>query len=280
MDHDPMDHDTMDHDTMPGAIAWVEGQWGAPGALRLPLDDRGLSLGDGVFETLLLRDGTPRALDEHLLRWQAGARLLQLPPPPDAEQLRPLVAEAVERSGLRAGALRLNWSAGGGGRGLNRPIPCGGRFWFSLHQHNPGHQPLRVVVSRQLRRQAGDPLGACKTLAYTQSVLARLEARQHGADDALLRSSDGSLCCGSSANLLLADPTGGWLTPPLASGCLPGIMRSRCLALGLAREAALPSELPGDRPALLLNSLDCRPLQADGSDGARELFERLLAAGP
>ncbi len=270
----------MEHNDMPGAIAWVEGQWGAPGALRLPLDDRGLSLGDGVFETLLLRDGAPRALDEHLLRWQAGARLLQLPPPPDAQRLRPLVAEAVDRSGLRAGAVRLNWSAGGGGRGLDRPTPCTGRFWFGLHPHRPAHRPLRVVVSHQLRRQAGDPLGACKTLAYTQSVLARLEARQRGADDALLQSSDGSLCCGSSANLLLADPAGGWLTPPLSSGCLPGIMRGRGLALGLVREAVLPPALPGDRPALLLNSLDCRPLQPDGSDEARELFERLLAAGP
>jgi len=275
-----MDHDPMDHDTMPGAIAWVEGQWGAPGALRLPLDDRGLSLGDGVFETLLLRDGAPRALDEHLERWQAGARLLQLPSPPDAPRLRPLVAEAVDRSGLRAGALRLNWSAGGGGRGLDRPAPCTGRFWFSLHPHRPAHRPVRVVVSEQLQRQAGDPLGGCKTLAYTQSVLARLEARQRGADDALLQSSDGNLCCGSSANLLLADEIGGWLTPPLSSGCLPGIMRGRGLALGLVREAVLPPALPGDRPALLLNSLDCRPLQHDGSDQARELFERLLSAGP
>jgi branched-subunit amino acid aminotransferase/4-amino-4-deoxychorismate lyase len=270
----------MPHDTMHGAIAWVDDQWGPPGALSLPLDDRGLSLGDGVFETLLLRDGTPRALDEHLQRWQAGARLLQLPPPPDAEQLRPLVAEAVARSGLRAGALRLNWSAGSGGRGLDRPTPCAGRFWFSLHPHLPGHRPLRVVVSQQLRRQAGDPLGGCKTLAYTHAVVARLEARRRGADDALVRSSDGSLCCGSSANLLLADNGGGWLTPPLSSGCLPGIMRGRCLALGLAREAVLPAELPADRPALLLNSLDCRPLQADGSDRARELFERLLASAP
>jgi len=265
---------------MGGAIAWIDGQWGAPNALTLPLDDRGLSLGDGVFETVLLRDGSPRALADHLQRWQAGARLLLLPPPPSGRELLPLIGEAVDRSGLTAGALRLNWSAGGGGRGLDRPAPCGGRFWFSLHPHLPTHRPLRVVVSRQLRRLAGDPLGGCKTLAYTHAVLARLEARQRGADDALLRSSDGSLCCGSSANLLLADPAGGWLTPALASGCLPGIMRGRSLALGLAREAVLPSELPADRPALLLNSLDCRPLQPSGSEQARELFEQLLAAGP
>ncbi len=262
------------------AIAWIDDRWGAPADLSLPLDDRALTLADGVFETLLVRDGHPRALDDHLLRWQAGARLLQLPPPPTGPWLRGLIGEAVARSGLAAGALRLNWSAGGGGRGLERPARGTGRFWFSLHAHSPGHRPVQVVVSRQLRRLAGDPLGACKTLAYTAAVLARLEARQRGADDALLRSSDGSLCCGSSANLLLADPAGGWLTPPLTSGCLPGIMRGRGLALGLLREAVLPADLPAERPALLLNSLDCRPLQPGGSPGARELFQRLLAAGP
>lgn len=262
------------------AIAWIDGRWGPPASLSLPLDDRGLTLADGVFETVLVRDGLPRAFDDHLQRWQIGARLLQLPPPPPGSQLRPLIVEAVARSGLAAGALRLNWTAGGGGRGLDRPGPVVGRFWFSLHPHVPGHRPLQVVVSRQLRRLAGDPLGACKTLAYTTAVLARLEARQRGADDALLRSSDGSLCCGSSANLLLADPAGGWLTPPLESGCLPGIMRGRGLALGLLREAVLPPALPADRQAMLLNSLDCRPLQNSGSPGAQELFERLLAAGP
>jgi branched-subunit amino acid aminotransferase/4-amino-4-deoxychorismate lyase len=112
-------------------------------------------------------------------------------------------------------------------------------------------------------------------------LLALAEAQAAGASAALLlSSSDGSLCCGSSANLLLADPAGGWLTPPLTSGCLPGIMRGRGLALGLLREAVLPADLPADRPALLLNSLDCRPLQPGGSPGARELFERLLANGP
>jgi branched-subunit amino acid aminotransferase/4-amino-4-deoxychorismate lyase len=265
---------------MADALAWIDGRWGHPASLTLPLDDRGLTLADGVFETVLVRDGRPWALEDHLQRWQAGARLLQLPPPPTSPWLLPLIDEAVARSGLEAGALRLNWSAGGGGRGLDRPATGAGRFWLTLHPHSPSHRPLQVVVSRQLRRQAGDPLSSCKTLAYTAAVLARLEARQRGADDALLRSSDGRLCCGSSANLLLADLDGGWLTPPLTSGCLPGIMRGRGLTLGLLREAVLPADLPTDRPALLLNSLDCRPLQQGGSPGAQELFERLLAAGP
>jgi len=65
------------------------------------------------------------------------------------------------------------------------------------------------------------------------------------------------------ANLLVRSADR-WLTPPLRSGCLPGVMRGRALALGLAAEAEL-EEAPGsdgEAPWLLLNSLGCRPVSA------------------
>jgi branched-subunit amino acid aminotransferase/4-amino-4-deoxychorismate lyase len=86
----------------------------------VPLDDRGLTLADGVFETVLVRQGQPRLLAEHLERWQRGAALLGLPPPPPLAAVQNLAASAVERSGIQAGALRLNWSRGSGGRGSGR----------------------------------------------------------------------------------------------------------------------------------------------------------------
>ena len=53
---------------MSHAIAWVEQQWGHPDRLGVPVSDRGLGLGDGVFETLLIRGGVPQLLGEHLQR--------------------------------------------------------------------------------------------------------------------------------------------------------------------------------------------------------------------
>ena len=95
-----------------GAIAWLEGRWGTPDELALPLDDRGLLLADGLFETVLVEDGRPRLLAEHLARWRQGAALLGMDAPPEAAQLEPLIGEAMARSGIRQGALRLNWSRG------------------------------------------------------------------------------------------------------------------------------------------------------------------------
>ena len=109
------------------AIAWIGGpaepdgwaaaggQWGAPEQLGIALNDRGLLLADGLFETVLIEQGEPQLLQAHLARWQRSAVLLQMPTPPGAELVRELVQAAVERSGIESGALRLNWSRGGGG---------------------------------------------------------------------------------------------------------------------------------------------------------------------
>jgi branched-subunit amino acid aminotransferase/4-amino-4-deoxychorismate lyase len=246
------------------------GRWGVPDQLAIPLSDRGLTLADGLFETVLIEQGRPRLLAEHLRRWHDSAALLAMAPPPAEALLTPRIAEAVMRSGIDSGALRLNWTRGSGGpgsRGLDLPGPDDSqpphRFWLQLTAWTPLFSPVAVIISPTERRCATSLLSRCKTFAYGPSIQARRQARAAGADDALLLSSDGSLCCATAANLLL-QVHGRWLTPPLASGCLPGVMRARALELGLAQEAPLaPELLQGEiasGPALLLNSLGCRPI--------------------
>ena len=249
------------------AIAWIAGQWGSPADLGLSLADRGLLLGDGLFETVLVEAGQPRLLAEHLERWRHSAALLGMEPPPDRARLEPLLAEAVRRSAITTGALRLNWSRGeqvgasSARVGLDLPGPGEPgprhRFWLQLSAVRPSFEPVRLIVCSSERRNAASLLSRCKSFAYGAMVQARREARAAGADDALLLSTAGGLSCGTTANLLVRRG-GAWLTPPLASGCLPGVMRGRALALGLAEEAPLaPDDLGA---ALLINSLSCRPV--------------------
>ena len=271
----------------PHAIAWIQGQWGSPEALSIALDDRGLLLADGLFETVLVWQGEPQLLSAHLRRWHHGARLLAMAPPPEEAELLPLIREAVERSGLQqaSGALRLNWSRGPSqGRGINlpnqQPEP---RCWLQLTPHTPAFGPVTAIVSRQERRNHHSLLSQCKTFAYGQAIQARREAQLAGADEAVLLNTAGELCCGAAANLLVLR-RGRWLTPPLSSGCLPGVMRGRVLELQRAEEAPLAaSPEPGDQ-WLLLNSLSCRPLLSlDGQrlephQGAEALWWGLLQA--
>ena len=97
---------------MSTAIAWIAGQWGTAASLQLPLDDRALLLADGLFETVLIRNGAPQLLQEHLQRWSDSAALLGMDPPPQRNALEPLLEDAIQRSQLSEadGALRLNWS--------------------------------------------------------------------------------------------------------------------------------------------------------------------------
>jgi branched-chain amino acid aminotransferase len=269
----------------PRAIAWVQGQWGTPEALSIALDDRGLLLADGLFETILVRQGDPQLLSAHLQRWHRSATLLAMAPPPSEVELLPLIREAVERGGLQqaSGALRLNWSRGPSrGRGINMPEhQQEPRFWLQLTPHTPAFEPVTAIISRQERRNRDSLLSQCKTFAYGQAIQARREAQLAGAEEALLLNTAGELCCGAAANLLVLR-RGTWLTPPLSSGCLPGVMRARLLELKRAREAPLAATPePGDQ-WLLINSLSCRPiLSLDGQrlephQGAEALWWDLL----
>jgi len=247
-----------------GSVAFMAGCWGQPQELCLPLCERGLQLADGLFETVLVLEGAPQLLDAHLRRWQGGASLLSMEPPPGPAELQPLIKEAIHRAGLKrgSGALRLNWSRGDGqGRGIDLPEDPRHRFWLQLSPLTPLFSPQSAIISRHERRNSASRLSRCKTFAYGQAIQARLEARQAGADEALLLGSSGELSCGATSNLLIWRHSR-WLTPPLSSGCLPGVMRGRLLELGLAEEAALhPEPEPGDQWCLI-NSLGCRPLQS------------------
>ena len=247
---------------MTSSIAWIDGQWGTAASLKLPLDDRALLLADGLFETVLVRNGQPQLLQEHLQRWSDSAALLGMDAPPQGPTLRPLILEAIQRCDLAQsdGALRLNWSRGSTPqRGIGLPISGNHRFWLTLQACKPTFSPLTTITSRHERRNASSRLSHCKTFAYGQAIQARREAQEQGADDALLLNTAGAMCCATAANLLIRRH-GQWLTPALSSGCLPGVMRGRALAQGIAVEAELQAEFEVDDQAVLINSLSCRPI--------------------
>lgn len=252
------------------AIGWSNGEWNRADALGIPLTDRGLQLADGLFETILIQDGQIQLLNEHLRRWKQSATWLGMAAPPGAEVLKARISEAIKRSKLNrkgtSGALRLNWSRGSSsGRGIglrsDDPDPTRHRFWLTLQPHQPGFEPITAWVSVLEQRNPNSVLSRCKTLAYGQAVQARREAQEKGADVGLLCNTSNDLCCADSANLLV-HRQGEWITPPLSSGCLPGVMRAKAVEQGMVREASLGEELNAHDNVLLINSLSCRSLKA------------------
>ena len=248
------------------AITWFNEEWGQPAELALPLSDRGLQLADGLFETMLIHHNRPCLFDAHLRRWERSCELLGMAPPPKRAWLEPLIQKAIHRLGLAQGegALRLNWSRGDGnqrGIGLdhNAADPSRHRFWMTLQTHTPTFGSVRTWISCHEYRQASSLMSRCKTFSYGQSIQVRREAEQRGAEDGLMLNTNGTLCCGSSANLVV-QRHGEWLTPPISDGCLPGVMRGEALKQGLLKEQSLSAEpQPGDQ-WLLINSLGCRTI--------------------
>ena len=149
---------------MTAAVAWIDGQWGTAASLQLPLDDRALLLADGLFETVLIHNGEPQLLQEHLQRRSDSAVLLGMDPPPQRDALGPLIEGAIQRSQLSEahGALRLNWSRGSTPqRGIGLPAPGHHRFWLTLQACAPTFSAVTTITSRHERRNASSRLTRC-----------------------------------------------------------------------------------------------------------------------
>jgi branched-chain amino acid aminotransferase/4-amino-4-deoxychorismate lyase len=243
--------------------------------------DRGLLLGDGLFETVLVTGGEAPLLDRHLARMARSARALRLSGAGPAMDM--LVAAAVgdlwraEGRPARA-ALRIHLTRGTG-RGLTPPDgPSGFLLTFDALPDEAATAPLTAVVVAAPRVDPRDPLAGHKTLSAMARVVARRAAIESGADVAILTTIDGDICEADAANVF-AVIGGVVVTPSLDRGVLPGITRARCLealaaagrpvaertlpSLDLARadEAFVTSSLEGVRP---LREVDGHPLTAPG----------------
>ena len=250
---------------MENSIGWINGKWGALNELMLPISDRGVTLADGIFETILISEGKPRLFKEHLLRWKNSANALSMNQPPSEEWLNPLVAEGIGfiLRNNASGVLRLNWSRG---ISLNRGIDISEdqskkhSFWLEIHELSESFNPITSTISKHEYRNPYSILSKHKTFSYGQSIYARQAAKIDGYDDALFSSTTGEICCGTTSNLIILR-NNEFLTPRKESGCLQGIMREVGIQLGILKEVKLEPKVYKNDQWLLINSLSCKPIR-------------------
>lgn len=262
----------------------LNGQLVAAEQAMVAANDRGFTLGDGVFETIKAVAGRPLRLDAHWARLCEGARLLRLPLPLDRAGLAAAIDQVLAANGLTEGTLRLTVSRGPGQRGLLPPDPCTPTVLLTTAPLPPALGPARLVVATSVRRNQHSPLARCKALSYLDNVLARLEAEERGADDAVLLNSDGRVAETTIANLFAVLADGTLATPPVAEGALPGVRRGELVAtLGAVERPLAVQDLAGAREAFLTNALSIRPVASvDGGiigDGAPGPLTRRLLDG-
>jgi len=235
---------------------------------KVSVFDRGLLYGDGLFETIRIQGGTCLRLEKHLARLVAGAGMLGFGDTLDGLDLAGAIGETVEANGLADARVRLTVTRGPiSGPGRLAPEPAEPTVIITadpLPTHPP--RPARVIIS-SIRRDEQNPLSSVKSLNYLPGVLAAIEARRAGADDAILLNTQGLVAEGTVDNLFLV--TGGALvTPSLDQGPLPGTVRAAVielaprLGLEVVERAVEMKELAGTEELFFTNAIQLvRPIR-------------------
>jgi branched-chain amino acid aminotransferase len=222
-------------------IACLNGQFLSTKSAAVSLFDRCFLYGDGLFETIRISAGRPMHWHLHYARLARGAHFLRIPIPFHSDEL---LAQAIQLSRVNShsdGLLRLTLSRGVGIRGYSTLGADHPSLAMTLHPFPAGHTQAskgwKVILS-SVRVPAHDPLTRFKTCNRLHYILARMEAQDVHADDALLRNQEGHVVESSCANLF-------WIhdnilhTPPLDSGALEGITRSLLLAQAAGMETRI-----------------------------------------
>ncbi|WP_225768573.1 aminotransferase class IV [Inquilinus sp. Marseille-Q2685] len=239
-------------------MPWLNGRLLAAGEAWIDPADRGFTLGDGLFETIRVKDGAAVWLDRHLRRLAEGRAVLGIPARFGDAALAEACAAVIAAEGIEAGALRLTVSRGVGPRGVLPPAAPVATVLVAGHAGLPPQGPVALVVARGTCRNQASPLSRIKSLNYLDAVLARREAAERGADDAVMLNTAGRVAETTIANLF-ARIDGAWATPPVAEGGLPGIMRAEVLArLGAAERPLDVEDLQRAEALLLTNALSIR----------------------
>ncbi len=222
---------------------WIDGRIVEGQDARLPVTDHGLLYGDGVFEGIRVYGGRVVRLDAHLARLQRSARCLELELPGGTPALDEIVLQTVRAFGAENAYVRLILTRGEGPLGVD-PTRCGPTRTICIVDQLQIYDTAKAAAGLELvtvsvRRPAPDALDPrVKSLNYLNSVMAKLEARQRGADEALILNAAGAVAEAAVANVFCVRD-GALRTPPATDGALEGITRES--VLGLAAEHGMPA---------------------------------------
>lgn len=197
------------------------------GLLPIEATDRGLTLGDGLFETMLVVNRRPLWLHMHLARMEGAARELAIAY--DNDQATATVDAILEGVGPEHHVLRLTITRGSGARGLsgNGTSPT---FIAALEPFDAAllFQPATLFTS-SIRRSQDSLAARMKTLSYIDNIAAAREAASHGADDALMLNATGKVACSTIANVFIVKKNK-LITPARDQAILTGVTRQALIA--------------------------------------------------
>ena len=248
-------------------IGWHKDKWMDIDNIRISANDRGLKFGDGIFETVLIKNNNAILIDEHIQRLENSSKILNIDFNINKSYLKKIISLGIQKLSLKnnqLGSIRINYS-----RGLNkgRSIRINGdlqdnymnNLWIEFYLIKPNFSPISTFISQTEKRNQYSLVNQCKTFSYNQSIQVLIEANKKSFDDCLMLNTANELCCGSTFNIVLKRDNI-WITPRKESGCLQGIMVKKGIKLKIIKEELILPEFYDSDILVAINSLSCRQI--------------------
>ena len=159
-------------------IGWHNDKWLDIKNIYISANDRGLKFGDGIFETVLIKNNKTVLIDEHIQRLENSSRVLNMSLNINKSHLKDIINLGIKKLSLKnhqLGSIRINYS-----RGLNkgRTIRVNhdqqedykNNLWIEFYLIKPNFSPISTFISQTEKRNQYSLINQCKTFSYNQSI--------------------------------------------------------------------------------------------------------------
>jgi len=265
------------------AAILINGKLQPPEHACIPVYDHGFLYGDGVFEGLRFYNGRILKKAAHLDRLQDSAQALRLEVPYSRTAIEGWLSELIDASETENGYIRLIVTRGSGPLGID-PAQCSkGNLVMIADRLSMVSQSIRTagatLIITSNRRYAADQLDArIKSLNYLNQIMARLEANDAKADEALVLNQQGNVAEGSADNVFIIKNQQ-LITPPTTDGALDGITRG--MLIELAKKQGIDVSIQSIAPYDIFTADECF-LTGTGAEliPVRQVAGRLIKSCP
>ena len=212
-------------------LIYIDGKFYPESEAKISVFDHGFLYGDGVFEGIRSYNGVVFKLKEHIDRLYNSAKAIMLDIPMTKDEMIEAVLETLRKNGLKDAYIRLVVTRGKGDLGLDpRKCPKPSVIIIAvpllqLYDEKVRERGMSMIVSWVRRDSVDATTHEIKSLNYLNSILAKIEANNAGADEAIILDPNGFICEATGENIFIVKD-GKLFTPPSTSGTLPGITAS------------------------------------------------------
>ncbi len=208
---------------------WINGKLVDINRATVSVFDRGFMYGDGLFETMRCYNGTVFKIDDHLRRLEHSAKTIAIKMPYSLKYLKKEIYKLIAVNALKDAYIRLTITRGEGRFGI---------------EHKDVLKPNMVIIAKKfegyprwmadkgischtvkIRQNDLSPLSGAKSLNFLNYIMARFEAKDSGADEAIILNTKGYVAESPTSNIFIVIGKS-LITPSIVSGALPGITRA------------------------------------------------------